>query len=290
MGPLIFWFYIISLLAFSLAIFSEILLRMTGRSNKVPGLPVILLGLFGILLAYTVNYFDFLFIPTIARNVEKIFLFIMIIATTILTFGIIRIAVFIKSEIIIIISGSILTLSLFSTVVVFPRPMIFNWVLIASITLLMALTIYLFIEIRRQKILLDRKWVSFGYIVLIGIPLELLEFFLFHGQIIDEYIPKGLLSYSVFSLILAVIVIRWNIEALVHREKSESKKTSDNFIKTYAITQRERDVIEELKKGKSRNDIANSLYISIRTVDRHLNNVYRKCGVRNPVELINLLD
>lgn len=290
MGTLIFWFYILSLLAFSLAIFSEILLRLTGRINKVPGFPVILLGLFGILLSYTINYFDFLFIPQIAGNAEKIFLFLMVIATTVLTFGIIRIAAFIKTGIIIILSGSVLTLSLFSTVVVFPRPAIFNGILIASITLLMALTIYLFIEIRRRKILLDRKWVSLGYIVIIGIPLEILEFFLFHNRIIDEYIPKGLLSYSAFSLILAVIVIRWNIKALIKKEIYQSEETFDGFRKSYTITPREWDVIEELRKGKSRNDIADSLYISVRTVDRHLNNIYRKCDVRNPVELLNLLN
>lgn len=57
---------------------------------------------------------------------------------------------------------------------------------------------------------------------------------------------------------------------------------------TFGITGREKEIIELIQAGKTNREIAESLFISVATVKDHNNNLFRKCGVRNRVELGNL--
>lgn len=52
------------------------------------------------------------------------------------------------------------------------------------------------------------------------------------------------------------------------------------------FSQREREVLEHLSKGKSSKEIANSLFITERTVESHRKNMIEKGKVKNTVELI----
>jgi len=64
---------------------------------------------------------------------------------------------------------------------------------------------------------------------------------------------------------------------------------SDNFRKRYQLTDRERDIVEEMMKGKSNKEIADTLLISIRTVGAYLQNVYKKTGAPNRFALYSLI-
>jgi len=51
------------------------------------------------------------------------------------------------------------------------------------------------------------------------------------------------------------------------------------------LTAREAEIARHASTGASDRDIAAALYISIRTVDYHLRNIFRKLGVRSRAEL-----
>lgn len=55
------------------------------------------------------------------------------------------------------------------------------------------------------------------------------------------------------------------------------------------LTPRELQVTERLCRGATDREIARSLSISPRTVQKHLQNIYRKLGLTNRVGLIVLL-
>lgn len=55
------------------------------------------------------------------------------------------------------------------------------------------------------------------------------------------------------------------------------------------ISKREREVAECLVEGMTNQEIADRLFISLATVKDHNHKLFRKCGVRNRVELVNLL-
>ncbi len=63
----------------------------------------------------------------------------------------------------------------------------------------------------------------------------------------------------------------------------------DLICKKYRISSREREVIVLLAKGLLNKEISDRLAISIKTLDSHIHNIYRKINVQNKVELINLL-
>lgn len=50
------------------------------------------------------------------------------------------------------------------------------------------------------------------------------------------------------------------------------------------LTKREIDVLGQVRQGKSNKEVADDLYISKRTVDFHLDNIYTKLGVRNRLQ------
>jgi DNA-binding CsgD family transcriptional regulator len=61
--------------------------------------------------------------------------------------------------------------------------------------------------------------------------------------------------------------------------------TVNRFCAAYDLTFREREVVEAALEGATAQEIATALFISPKTVNAHLYNVYRKCGVRNRSEL-----
>lgn len=69
-----------------------------------------------------------------------------------------------------------------------------------------------------------------------------------------------------------------------------SKGTLTEYFKTkYATTGREDEIIQQALSGKTNNEIADTLCISVRTVESHLYNIFQKTGVKNRVQLINLI-
>jgi ATP/maltotriose-dependent transcriptional regulator MalT len=60
-----------------------------------------------------------------------------------------------------------------------------------------------------------------------------------------------------------------------------TKRTSDHSMKNYGLTPRESEVLHWLTQGKSNLDIGNILDLSLKTVKKHLERIYRKLGVEN---------
>lgn len=58
--------------------------------------------------------------------------------------------------------------------------------------------------------------------------------------------------------------------------------------KSFNLTSREIEVLEQLKNGLSYSDIASNLFISYGTVRKHIENIYRKLSVDNKVKAINI--
>jgi DNA-binding CsgD family transcriptional regulator len=61
------------------------------------------------------------------------------------------------------------------------------------------------------------------------------------------------------------------------------------FLVRYGISEREREIIELMIKGLSNREIGEKLFISAQTVKNHVYNIYRKTGVTNKVQLLNLI-
>ncbi|MEX0755226.1 MAG: response regulator transcription factor [Actinomycetota bacterium] len=64
-------------------------------------------------------------------------------------------------------------------------------------------------------------------------------------------------------------------------EDVEASESADTARQEYNLTSRERDILGLLSEGRSNRDIAQTLYLSEKTVKAHLAAVFRKLGVTN---------
>ncbi len=82
-------------------------------------------------------------------------------------------------------------------------------------------------------------------------------------------------------LIPFILLVCW-LGILLGATKKETE-----FELTYQnqISDREKKIIELISQGKRNQEIADELYNDISTIKTHLNNIYRKTGVKNRKEL-----
>lgn len=62
-----------------------------------------------------------------------------------------------------------------------------------------------------------------------------------------------------------------------------------DFCVQFEISKRETEIIQEICQGKTNQAIADSLFITVQTVKDHAHRVYTKTGVKNRVQLTNLV-
>jgi len=103
-----------------------------------------------------------------------------------------------------------------------------------------------------------------------------------------------LLSNSVLLFaynLVPVFGLRRRLDGLAARPDgavADGGQDREGFGKTHGITPREREIIELICRGKRNKEIADELFISLQTVKDHNYRIYKKLGVKNRVQLVNL--
>ena len=69
----------------------------------------------------------------------------------------------------------------------------------------------------------------------------------------------------------------------------DGDRLTGHFDRRFNISKRESEIVSQVISGLSNREIAEKLFISIKTVENHLYNIYQKTGVRNRVQLTNLI-
>lgn len=73
------------------------------------------------------------------------------------------------------------------------------------------------------------------------------------------------------------------------RDPSKMDAEIENKIEErFSLTTREKEILGMLLKGKSNKEISDLLFVSTETVKTHLQNIYRKLGVRSRMEVLAL--
>jgi len=89
------------------------------------------------------------------------------------------------------------------------------------------------------------------------------------------------IPYVLYGLFLVTYFLNYSLPTPVGLGQ-----VSENFLSTYNITGREREIILMVIQGKSNADIAKELVISLATVKTHLHNIYQKVGVDSRYDLL----
>ena len=67
-------------------------------------------------------------------------------------------------------------------------------------------------------------------------------------------------------------------------QRNGSKTITTDSLLIQSLTDRERQILHSLSKGKSRIECAEEFCLSEATISTHIKNIYRKLGVKNRVE------
>lgn len=89
------------------------------------------------------------------------------------------------------------------------------------------------------------------------------------------------IPYALYGIFIIYYFLRYYISPPIVTEGP-----SDTFLAKYSITEREREIILEVIRGKSNADIASELVISLATVKTHLHNIFTKTGADSRYDLL----
>ena len=99
-----------------------------------------------------------------------------------------------------------------------------------------------------------------------------------------------MMKKSIISLIPVLFLNIYLQRYYVARVENENFSGSfEEVISRYDISKREAEIIELICKGMSNKDISDSLFISLQTVKDHIYRIFIKTGVKNRVQLTNLI-
>jgi DNA-binding NarL/FixJ family response regulator len=105
-----------------------------------------------------------------------------------------------------------------------------------------------------------------------------------HELILPTY---NFLFFLIYTALVVVFI--YNAKVELSQEDKVLGVSIENFVERYRITNREREIIEELLKGKTNQEIADSLFISLQTVKDHTSRIYLKTHLKNRTQLISNL-
>lgn len=109
-------------------------------------------------------------------------------------------------------------------------------------------------------------------------------------QFMNEFMKMGVNAYVLknagkVELLEALACILKN-EFYISKELRANSQPDDSFVKSLSLTNREKEIIGLLAKEKSSQEIAESLFISIYTVNTHRKNILHKLGIKNTAGLM----
>ena len=112
-------------------------------------------------------------------------------------------------------------------------------------------------------------------------------------SIIDFFLLRNIsfqlthISYAVFSVFVFVDLCSYFFKHYSHELDISPKK--EDLKGKFALSDREYEVIELLAKSMTNQTICETLHISVNTVKSHIKRIYKKLGIANRLQLINLL-
>ena len=102
-------------------------------------------------------------------------------------------------------------------------------------------------------------------------------------------IPLNVLASGIFTLVWGVLTLVIAMRWISGGSRAPSAGVPEAFVSDFGISGRESEIVQAVGSGATSREVGQRLFISQRTVEAHLQNVYRKCDVSNRVELMNLL-
>jgi DNA-binding CsgD family transcriptional regulator len=136
----------------------------------------------------------------------------------------------------------------------------------------------------------EKKFIrTFGTIYLL--------FMILNGALVYTQELYPIVSQTIFLLVflslhlIPVFFLNLYLEKTHRTEKGDQDFESRlaSFAETHEISKREKEVVRLICQGLSNQEISEALFISLQTVKDHTHRIFLKTGVRNRVQLTNMI-
>jgi DNA-binding CsgD family transcriptional regulator len=151
-------------------------------------------------------------------------------------------------------------------------------------------TIHLLIKTKDLEEKIKQKGMRiFGFLYLGCFLIEYLNDYLTNQRIDFVSIPLPVLFFSLN--LPPVIYLNIFLKKYYRQTVLEPEKQGDltQLFFNHNITNREQEIIQLILKGKSNKEIEDELFVSMQTVKNSVSIIYKKLGVKNRIQLSNLI-
>ncbi len=131
-----------------------------------------------------------------------------------------------------------------------------------------------------EKLLRRAIGIFFG-LSAVFFPLMLLD-------VATQLLPFNL-AQPLYFLVLNCLTIVFGLKYLDRPAYAEKSGLTGYFLSAFRVSRRERQIIELLLEGAGTKQVAEKLFISPKTAENHVYNIYQKLGVRNRVQMFQLI-
>ena len=159
--------------------------------------------------------------------------------------------------------------------------------IVVEVTTFLIAFYYLYIFGAKVKEASSKKMIlNFAHInVLVKVTAVLLFFFANR----DSYLGAVYLLVFFSGELPAILYIGKFLNKNYMVSSDDLNEPFKRFINDYNISKRESEIIEKICQGLTNKQISEALYISLQTVKDHTHHIYKKTGVKNRVQLVNLV-
>ena len=152
---------------------------------------------------------------------------------------------------------------------------------------------------RRSLMAVSRQGLTEGYFVIYNLVFIFLcvvaTVSILDSRTTVDYVGNDKEIYVVFWFLFNLLnfFLVWRscqtVEELKQAEIETPEDTLNRLAENYHLSQREKEIAGLICKGKNNNDIAADLFLSPNTVKVHTSNLYKKLGVKNRVQAVQIL-
>ena len=128
----------------------------------------------------------------------------------------------------------------------------------------------------------DARTISTSFIILsaLMVPFIMIDVF---------FTIQGLATLPIYYFWISLIILIYLVNYFIHIPESPGNVIDVRLLDRFRITDREKEIVEQIQLGLTSKEIAGLLSISVNTVNKHIANIYAKTEVRSRIDLLNLL-
>lgn len=129
----------------------------------------------------------------------------------------------------------------------------------------------------------------FAIITLSFLPFLAIEYIRPEINALKDLQVLKMFALPFYFFVINISILHWSYVYFNTPAYIAENKLTAYFVEKYGVTEKETEVIELVLGGLTYKQIAERLFISPKTVDNHVQNIYRKLQVTSKMQLFNLI-